>query len=481
MSGSNSKKIKIAEYIAYTFIIFIILGMNVIRFMGLEKSPPGFHVDELSMAVTIQCLATEKIDAYDNHYPLFGEVRYGSPKPPTYMYAGMLWTKMFGFSIASFRAFSAFITVLTLVGLFFLSRTFFGVLFVLFVLLSASISPWAFQISRIGLEGCMAPCFLIWGMYFFLRSSRKIDALAAGAFWAVAMYNYPATRLYLPLFFMALIFFKKHSNQFNLKATILCALTIIVLCIPLMRGILNGEYMSRFNEISIFSNDYLSSIGKAKNFVNILQIFISNYAQHFSPAFLFFTGDSNYVYGTGAFGQLSWLDIVALIGALGLLVVFLINRCRGRAVDTKESSFVLLMVAGILLAVIPSALTWAGIPHSLRTVHMWPLISLLTGYVFWKISKHFVIASFIGIIVSLIFCHYYLDYYFTVYPKRAYFNFNGYTKDQVLRAKSIGDWLVFIQTYQNQNFHLRYYLMNYSQGQSCSSTQRLWKKIYKPQ
>ena len=109
---------KISQYFIFTVLFLLILTVNIIRFVGLDFSPPGFHVDELSSAVTIQCLATEGVDALNHPYPLFGDVSYGSPKPPTYIYPAALWTKLFGFSIASFRAISAFVVVITFVGLF---------------------------------------------------------------------------------------------------------------------------------------------------------------------------------------------------------------------------------------------------------------------------------------------------------------------------------------------------------------------------
>src|SRR6185436_14918265 len=101
------------------FFVFalLILSFNFARFIFLEQSPPGFHVDELSHAVVVQCLAEEGVDIYGHHFSLFGERGYGNPDPPTSMFFSALWTKIFGYSIGSFRAVSGFITLLTLLGL----------------------------------------------------------------------------------------------------------------------------------------------------------------------------------------------------------------------------------------------------------------------------------------------------------------------------------------------------------------------------
>src|SRR5207247_1633371 len=115
------------RFTGWTLIVLIILVSNTLRFYKLGDVPDGYHVDELSASVCVQCLATEGVDAHLQPYPFFSDVNYGNPKPPTYLYPCMMWSKIFGFSEASFRAFSAFVFTITLVGIFFLGRLWGGI------------------------------------------------------------------------------------------------------------------------------------------------------------------------------------------------------------------------------------------------------------------------------------------------------------------------------------------------------------------
>ena len=103
-------------------VIILVSAVNILRFFKAEQIPYGFHVDELSTAVTIGCLATQGVDAHNRPYPLFSELNYGTPKPPTYIYPAVAWSKLFGYSVPSLRIFTAAIFILSLVGLFFLAR-----------------------------------------------------------------------------------------------------------------------------------------------------------------------------------------------------------------------------------------------------------------------------------------------------------------------------------------------------------------------
>jgi len=467
-----------AVFILRISLIVLIVGVAILRFLWLEQSPPGFHVDELSGSVTVQCLAQEGIDALDNPYPLFADLNYGSPKPPTYSYPAILWTKIFGYSIVSFRALTVFIFSLALIGLIFLSRQFFGGQMALMVALAASLSPWTFQISRIALEALLAPCLTIWGLYFFLKSNRIYTSMIAGVLFALAMYSYPPARLQVPLIIGLLLVFQWKNKELTLRRFLSFVGSFVLILSPLVYGTLIGKYMGRFELIGIFSQKYLASIGKTNSFTDLAAIFGSNFLRHLTPDFLFFKGDQNFVYSTGKFGLLSWLDIFALLMGVGALSFFIVCIYRKRKVCAqKDVFFLLLVVWGIITGIAPSALTWQDIPHSLRILGMWPFLMLLSGYCLWVWVKKFPTFLFIVVFVAASFSKVYFPYYFQQYPKAAYGMFSTYSKDEVVAAKTDQDWLKFAVRHRWQNFHLRYYMMNYYTGQTCSSTQQIWKKV----
>jgi len=470
------------NWLTCSAILLIVVAVNVIRFIGLEQSPPGFHVDELSGAVTVQCLSQEGIDALDNRYPLFADLNYGSPKPPTYIYPAVLWTKLFGYSIFSFRALSGFITVLSIIGLFFLSARLFSIHTAYWVILTASVSPFVFQVSRIALEACLAPCFIIWGIYFFVCSDKYINAVISGVFFCAAMYSYPPARLFIPLLILPLIYLRWNLKQRNFYFIGIVLIALALLSIPLVAGTLNGEYTGRFSKIGIFSEEFLAKLGKSKTVADLTGIFIHNYLKHLNPDFLFFSGDTNYVYSTGHFGLLSWLDSAAFLTGGIFLIFYVIRKVKNKtAVSQSRAGAVIFLTAGIVLSIVPSALTWQDIPHSLRIICIWPFLSLLTGYIVAQLSEKIPPAQYLVIVLVGVFVWIYGKHYFNVYPAQAYWMFNSNTKEEVLNAKTKEDWMKFMVRYRHQNFHLRYYLMNYLKGQNCSSTQKIWKEVHKIQ
>ncbi|HNV24016.1 MAG TPA: hypothetical protein PKH98_03920, partial [Candidatus Omnitrophota bacterium] len=104
MSGSKN----IYDTFLIIIIWFVIVVVNVFRFYNLENVPFGFHVDELASATTVQCLATQERGIFLQKPKIFFDVNYGTPKAFLYIYPSVLWTKIFGFSIASFRAYTVF-------------------------------------------------------------------------------------------------------------------------------------------------------------------------------------------------------------------------------------------------------------------------------------------------------------------------------------------------------------------------------------
>ncbi|MCA9395493.1 MAG: glycosyltransferase family 39 protein [Candidatus Omnitrophica bacterium] len=480
MNFRATQAVKVMHAGALVVAALVILAVNVIRFAGLEQSPPGFHVDELSGAVTVQCLETEGVDATGKPYPLFANLNYGSPKPPTYLYPAILWTRLFGHSIGSYRAFSAFITVMAIGMLFALARRMFGWEAAVWAALTASLSPTVFQISRVALEPGLAPFFVMAGIFCLLGRRPYVGAVLGGLMFALAMYSYPPARLFVPLFLMLFVVTRWLRGSRRLGPVFALGAALVIVNIPLVLGTLSGEYMGRFNKIGIFSEEFLAEQGKARRLKDIAGIFVQNYAQHLRPDFLFINGDENFVYSTGRFGLLGWLDMLAL--ALGIvLVIFEVCRSTRGASRLKLSDITVSveLIGGILLAIVPAALTWQDIPHSLRMLLYWPFLALLSGWVLSTLCRRAPFVAPVILAVAVGFGTVYLRHYFKVYPERAYYMFSTFTKDEALSARTQEDWMKFMYRYRRQDYHTRYYMMNFLKGQTCASSQRAWQEVHK--
>lgn len=461
-------------------IVALILAVNAARFIGLENSPPGFHVDEIASAVTVQCLVTEGKDALGAPYPLFSDLKFGTPKPPTQLYFGMLWSKLFGFSIQSFRAMSAFGALMGIIGLFFLSRCFLGSRYALLVALSASISPWAWMFSRIAYESIVGPSFIVWGLYFCLRSDRARDFILAGIFVSAAMYSYPPMRAQVPLMLFPLFLYKCAAQKTRLMKMAPFLFSLVVVSVPLVWLTLNGTLQSRFSKIGIFSEQYFLSIGKTKTALNILSLFIHNYLSHFGFNYLFVSGDANIVHSSQIVGELSWLDAAGLFLVICLVLCrLLIKRKTGKLMNQSEKFMAFFIAVNILIGIVPSALTWEGMPHALRSIGAMPFTAMLCGYMIWKVTEEWKMAYPLIAAIAIMFSVYFLKYYFLKYPKEAYGMFATYAKDRAKQAETANDWNQFIYVHQNQNYTLMYYLLNYHRKGTCTSIREGWENFRK--
>lgn len=452
----------------------VILSVNVFRFYNLNDVPYGAQVDELAGAVTVQCLATEGIDAHNRSWPLFSDLNFGTPKPPTYLYPAVLWTKFFDFSIGSFRALTAFFFVLALLGLLLLGTRILGWEYGFWALLLGSISPWAWNLSRVSFESLSSVTFIIWGLFFIMRQCRYFNLLASGLLFSLAMYAYPPIRLQIPLTLAPILLFRHYSGGLTMRGFSIFLIAFVGFSLPLVFQLISGNLMARFNDISLFSKTYLMSIGCQGSGEELLKLFVGNYLSHFRPDYLFFTGDSNYIHSTHRFGILSWVDILGLVSGICITVFTISSKLHIKSLRVKQvGPLSILLIICILIAIIPAALTNDGLPHSLRTIGAWPFVILLTSLGVWCGCRVVKAVLPIGIIIAGIFAYCLLSVYFNEYPKESKGMFGFWAREEALAARTDIDWLRFMYRYRTQDYHFRYYLMN-NKGLGCSKTREMW-------
>jgi len=433
-------------------ILTTILVVNLLRFINLENAPKGFYIDEITSAVNAHCMATEGTDYSGKKWPLWG-FGFGSPKPPTQLYPLGLWVKIFGISIGSVRAFSAFAYTLGLLGLFLIARLIGGPISAWATLLVSSISPWGWMLSRIAFESILGPIFLIWGVFFFLRNPRWWNMVLAGFFMACAMYSYPPTRLQAPLVVLLLIGYQIKQKNISLKPLGIFLTTIALCCVPLVLGTLKGPLLDRFNSISIASTTY--------SWTDFIATFAKNYACHLSPKFLFLTGDNNYRHSTKHFGELSWVDMLGLVAGMAFLLILFKNKKR-------PSHLVVFLLMAAASGIIPAALTWEGLPNALRSFGTQPFMELLIGYslaqaiVRWP--KILIVLSVTGAVFAVSF----LSVYFTTYPNESAEAFQSNIRTEAEGCQTQQDWVRFFLHYSNDRIILRYYITRYYQGRYSS-------------
>jgi hypothetical protein len=421
------------------------------RFIGLEMAPHGFWLDETWDAVQAMCLAENGHDADGMAWPLISNGQGGGSLPITWTAQVVAWTRVFGTSIAGFRSLSAFWVVLSCLGLFAIARTLLRLAdsdqdplqsstgarwFPWLTCVAGLVSPWSFQFSRMSWEQPLAPCFLVLSLLALVRlrlEGQLYWALLCGLSGACSMITYPPLRVVVPcvLVCCAGALLVCSAGVIRRKFAIglgIAALTLGAAFAPIVIRLASGHDTKRMLYVSIFSPEWLNAHhGELSPARYLVFTFLDNLWLHLRPSYLFGTGDPNLRHSTQLVGQLSPVDMLAvLLAAVGFCwVVVLGFREMSRPgnthwprLDRVEQMLVVVAFCsalGVVCATFPAALTWEGLPHALRSIGAWPFVALFSGAVLALAQKRLPSVPALTAVVALAYSGYFLPQYFRVY------------------------------------------------------------------
>ena len=395
-------------------MIYILTLLNAIKFLGLGYSPPGFYIDEDVGAAEVICLAQTGSDLASLRYPLFAQA--SALYTPAYLYGELVWTSIFGYKPASFRSLLVFVNILTIAFLYLWVQRKANKKTALYVAFAATIMPWSFQFARIAWDPPFAVLFLVVALYF---SSFKKGAILAGIFLSFAAYSYPTMRITAIIF---LIF----MPGIYIKQKIIIGISFFAVSIPWLLRMLDPIFMEHANSLAIWSNYFGMPYAHASIF-RLVSVFITQFIQHFSFNFLFISGDAILRSSIQSFGMLSWLDFLALILIIYLVVKKYFIKNYQPIFLSYQIQLLITAFIGIIAGVTPAALTVEGIPHALRAIAAWPFFALITGIVFSRLaqimSERRILAFML--MLGLSFYSLYIFHYFYYYPKKAEHAFQG--------------------------------------------------------
>lgn len=417
--------------IIFLAIIFIAI---IFRFSSLGKIPISLYWDEAAVGYNAYSVLLTGRDEYGNFFPLLFR-SFEDYKMPAYVYLTAVSIGFFGLNEFSVRFVSAFAGVIAVLLTYFLTRTLFlqfsssqknilkeksNAIALLGSLLLA-ISPWHLQFSRTGFEANVALTTFLAGFYFFFRSliNQKYFPFAF-FFFTLSFYLYRSIFIFLPIILIGLLFiFRKElfSSERIRKTTI--TLIVFIVCIaPITHAVFFGPGRVRADQVNVFrhsqeavlenlqkqqeeGNTYISRVLYNRR-ITYARITIQNYLSHFSPAFLFFSGDGNGRHTVKNMGVLYRWEMPFL-----LLGFFLMLR--------EKSKLRLILLLWIFAAPLAASLAVPS-PHALRALNMLPVPQILIAsgiiFVFFKLPRIYRIAFFflMTLVVSISFNQYWKEY-----------------------------------------------------------------------
>ncbi len=332
------------QYRSGLILLALIIFTVVIQFSSLRSNPPGFFIDESSIAYNAYNISTTGKDEHGESWPLYFRA-FGEFKNPVYIYllAGVF--RVAGPGILSARSLSAFAGLLTaiLLGLLAYKITSNRAASLAFAVLCL-LTPWLFELSRLVMEVALYPLaialFLLavwnaanrttWGI-------RQISALASTL--ALLTYTYSIGRLLAPLLAVGLIIF---VTRRRLAGFILTWVVYFVTLIPIL--VFNQNHPSallgRFKFVSYISSDVSA--------ITIVKEFVSHYGSNLNPWRLFISESSRVSEILHIPGPPAMLTVTLL-----LLVFSVVLLIRLREVN----AWWCFVTYGLMVSVVPAALT----------------------------------------------------------------------------------------------------------------------------
>jgi len=415
-------------------VILITLLAGFLRFYHIDSIPVSLYWDEAASAYNAYSITQTGKDEYGTSFPVLFR-SFEDYKMPGNIYLTAIAVLLFGLNEFSARFSSAFLGTLTVLCSYFLvkellklqkNRLLDGVApaHAHAGLLTAgllAISPWHIQFSRTGFEANVAVFFLIVGVWFFILSLRKkIFFILSMGVLAVSMYFYLSMHLFLPLFFLGLfIIFRRELG--SMKKTVLAGIFVgLFIVLPLIPAMMSYGGLARVGQVNIITNSEqdvykeIVQIDKSSSWIQktihnrrvvYAKKIITNYFSHFSPQFLFISGDQNGRHGPVGMGLLYLWELPFLL--IGIILLW-----------KSSGKLFWLVLLWILLAPIPASISVPS-PHALRSLNILPMPQLLTAlgvlYTFAHIPKRLMVGASAGLVTVIFFLFaYYLHLYYNV-------------------------------------------------------------------
>lgn len=371
-----------------SFIFFLLLAIILIasffRLYKLTLIPPGIYPDEAMNANdAIKALQTHNFKVF---YP------DNNGREGLFINLIALSFKVFGISLFSFKITSAIIGILTVLGLYFLAKELFyfynsnsnsnlssyiGLTSSFFL----AISFWHANFSRISFRAILTPFILVFSFYFLFKGFRNkkiINFIISGILFGLGFYTYISFRFAVILlaitFILWFFIYKKEGEKKQfLKFTILNLIIIFLVALPIGIYFLKNPYdfVGRAAPISVFASE--------KPIYNFLESFISHLLM------FNFYGDKNWRHNFSGSPQLLWpIGILFILG-----IIFSIKELIFSLKDKNYKVFIphCFLISWFLIMLLPGALTFEGIPHSLRVIGVIPAVYIFSGLSAFKIFE----------------------------------------------------------------------------------------------
>ena len=372
------------KYKTLIFLLIILIIAAFFRLWQLSSIPPGLYPD---VAINgNDAFYSLKTGGFKVFYP------ENNGREGLMMWLIALSFSIFGVSVWSIKIVAATIGILTVFGLYLLTKELFvqatnnqrqATSIALLSSFFLATYFWHVNFSRIGFRAILVPFILVFAFYFLfkgLRTQRFLNFIVSGIFFGLGFYTYISYRfivLLLPIILLCWFFiYRKQNFQKKYLFSIFYFLfSIFIIALPIGIYFLQNphDFIGRAAPVSIFSAE------------NPIKEFGKSLALHLGM--FNFYDDSNWRHNYAGSPMLFWpIGILFLIG-LFLSIKELISSIKNKNLSPVACHLSLL--GWFLIMLLPGILTFEGIPHSLRVIGVIPVVFIFTSLGGWQIYRYF--------------------------------------------------------------------------------------------
>lgn len=352
------------------FLLIILTIASFFRFWKLSIIPPGLYPDEAingNEAITLS-----------------GRVFYPENNGREGLFVNLISLSfaIFDPSIWAMRFVSAIIGVLTVLGLYLLTKELINqamdnkkqeTRIALLASFFLAVSFWHINFSRIVFRAILLPFILVFAFYFLFRGFRtqkNHHFIISGIFLGLGFYTYISYRFVvllmgIVLFSWYFIYKKQGSGKWFLLFAVCCLLFTVLVALPIGIYFLKnpGDFLGRATPISVFvTENPLKEFGKSL----VLHLALFN-----------FYGDPNWRHNFSGSPQLFWpIGIFFLVG-MGLSIKKIVEALRKK--DCLLFAVHCFLLSWFFIMLLPGVLTYEGVPHALRTIGVIPSVYIFAA------------------------------------------------------------------------------------------------------
>ncbi len=375
----------------FSLLVLIIALSIIVRVYHVDFVPSGVFPDE----------AYNGVDAYNalqnGNYRWFYPANHG--REGLFINLIAVSFNFMGVSPLSLRLPSIFLGVLTVMGVYFLSRELFRSTPHLALTASylTAVSFWAITFSRIAFRAILMLPIITFSLYFIfrgIRTKRYYNYALSGLIFGLGFHSYIAFRLFPVLLasLILLLFIQHHFKKIKyfVTSSIIFSLSALLTVFPILYCFyLHPEFIgSRTNSLSVFSQE--------------TKYILPTLIQNISLSLLKFNfiGDSNWRHGFPSHPTLN--HVVGIFFAVGIIFsLIILARCLYQQLKQGAHGDNSFLVHGLLLSwfivfLAPEFLTNEGIPHALRSIGVLPVVYIYSAFFLTKIIGVFLNKSIVS-------------------------------------------------------------------------------------